>query len=192
MPLAPLRISVLDEAELVQHGLRHMLRAYADRVVVVDEPTGTADLVLSDPFDGRSEGAGCRPRGRRHLPWVVYTWDLRRRVPCDADTAAPAAYLSKGLSASEMVTDLEKVHDGGFVVDDVARHDQPTVSYLTLTARERQVLGVMAEGVGNAEIAMRLQISHNTLKTYIRSAYRKIGATSRAQAVLWAVDHALR
>ena len=107
MPFAPLRISVLDEAELVQHGLRCMLQPYDDRVVVVDEPSGTADLVLTDPFDGRSDGGVQRPRGRRHLPWVVYSWDLRRRVPYDPDSPAPVAYLSKGLSGSELVTDLE-------------------------------------------------------------------------------------
>lgn len=59
----------------------------------------------------------------------------------------------------------------------------------TLSARERVVMLLMGEGRSNAEIAAELYISVNTVKTYVRTSYRKIGATRRSQAVLWVVAH---
>lgn len=60
-----------------------------------------------------------------------------------------------------------------------------------LTDRERQVLGLIAAGHTNREIADRLFLSINTLKTNIRTAYRKAGVTRRAEAVAWALHHGL-
>lgn len=60
-----------------------------------------------------------------------------------------------------------------------------------LSDRERAVLELVAAGCNNLEIAERLFIGINTVKTYIRQVYRKIGARSRSQAVIWAVQHGL-
>jgi DNA-binding NarL/FixJ family response regulator len=59
-----------------------------------------------------------------------------------------------------------------------------------LTPREREVLTLVAEGLSNQEIATRLYVTGNTLKSYIRSAYRKVGVRTRAQAVRWMYEHA--
>jgi DNA-binding CsgD family transcriptional regulator len=61
-----------------------------------------------------------------------------------------------------------------------------------LTVRERETLAHIATGRSNVEIAAEMQISLNSVKSYIRSAYRKIGITSRSQAVLWGVEHGMR
>jgi DNA-binding CsgD family transcriptional regulator len=58
-----------------------------------------------------------------------------------------------------------------------------------LTAREVEVLALIAQGMSNLEIAERLFLSINSVKTYIRSAYAKIGATSRSRAVAWCLQH---
>jgi DNA-binding NarL/FixJ family response regulator len=58
-----------------------------------------------------------------------------------------------------------------------------------LTVREVQVLSGITMGFSNEEIAALLLISPNTLKSYIRSAYRKIGVTTRSQAVGWCLQH---
>ena len=60
-----------------------------------------------------------------------------------------------------------------------------------LSARERDVLELIAAGLSNQEIAERLYVSINSVKTYIRAAYRKIGVERRSQAVVWAVQHGL-
>ena len=58
-----------------------------------------------------------------------------------------------------------------------------------LSDREQQVLALIAEGLTNREIADRVYVSINSVKTYIRSAYRKIGVSSRSQAVAWGLRH---
>ena len=60
-----------------------------------------------------------------------------------------------------------------------------------LTWRELQILELIATGQGNQQIADQLYLSINSVKTFIRKAYRKIGATSRSQAVLWASSRGL-
>ena len=61
-----------------------------------------------------------------------------------------------------------------------------------LSAREAEVIALITQGLGNDEIADRIYTSINTVKTYIRTAYRKIGVNSRTRAVLWGVDHGFR
>lgn len=58
-----------------------------------------------------------------------------------------------------------------------------------LSDREREVLALIARGRTNDEIGRELFVSINTVKTYVRSAYRKIGVQRRSQAVLWALEH---
>ncbi len=60
-----------------------------------------------------------------------------------------------------------------------------------LSARELDILELVGSGVSNSEIAAGLYLSINSIKSYIRTAYRKIDVTTRSQAVLWAVEHAV-
>ena len=61
-----------------------------------------------------------------------------------------------------------------------------------LTDRESEVLALITQGMSNAEVADLTYLSPNTIKTYIRSIYRKIEVESRTQAVLWGVEHGFR
>ncbi|WP_309648576.1 helix-turn-helix transcriptional regulator [Nocardioides sp.] len=67
--------------------------------------------------------------------------------------------------------------------------DGSTASTLALSAREAQVIGLIVQGLSNDEIAATVFLSINSVKTYIRTAYRKIGVTRRAQAVVWGMTH---
>ena len=58
-----------------------------------------------------------------------------------------------------------------------------------LTAREAEVLALITQGLTNAEIVERTGLSINSIKSYIRSCYRKIDVTSRSRAVLWGLAH---
>jgi len=60
---------------------------------------------------------------------------------------------------------------------------------LGLTPREIRILALIAQGLSNEEMAARDYLSINSIKTYIRGAYRKIGVRSRSQAVMWAIQH---
>ena len=55
-----------------------------------------------------------------------------------------------------------------------------------------EVVALITQGLGNEEIADRMYMSINTVKTYIRTAYRKMGVNSRARAILWGVDNGFR
>lgn len=61
-----------------------------------------------------------------------------------------------------------------------------------LTAREAEVIGLITQGLRNEQIAACMFVSVNTVKTYIRSAYRKMRVDNRTRAVLWGVDHGFR
>ena len=69
---------------------------------------------------------------------------------------------------------------------DPSRQDHRPGRAESLTRREVEVLTLIARGRSNAEIAALLHLSENTVKSYVRQLYRRIGVTSRTQAVLWA------
>jgi len=64
--------------------------------------------------------------------------------------------------------------------------------YATLTPREREVLALITEGLGNAEIAARLSISEKTVRNHVSNVFDKLGVWSRAQAMVFAHDHGFR
>jgi two-component system, NarL family, response regulator LiaR len=55
--------------------------------------------------------------------------------------------------------------------------------------RESEVIALITQGLSNQEIADRCYLSINSVKTYIRTAYRKMGVARRSQAVLWGIQH---
>lgn len=86
--------------------------------------------------------------------------------------------------------------DGHSVEFASARHDQrPTASTAHsegLTGRESEVLSLIVSAMSNREVANHLSLSLNSVKSYIRSIYRKIGVSSRSEAVSWAIQHGFR
>ena len=105
-----------------------------------------------------------------------------------------AGYLWKGTSAEGIVEALEAVSRG-----DVPRPPEQTEGVDEvgdwpgraegLSAREAEVIALITQGLSNQEIAERAFLSINTIKTYIRTAYRKMGVARRSQAVVWGVQH---
>ena len=124
-------------------------------------------------------------------------------IVCEAPERAAGwpirGWLSKTLPAADLVLALERIHAGQFVVFDhppaagPALHAVPTSTSAScrLSVRESDVVAMIAQGMSNQEIADASYLSINTVKTYIRSSYRKMGVTSRTQAVLWSVGHGL-
>jgi DNA-binding CsgD family transcriptional regulator len=77
------------------------------------------------------------------------------------------------------------------MVEAAARPSATSADLVGLTGREMEVLGLIAEGLTNQEIADRVYVSINSVKTYIRAAYRKIGVNSRSQAAVWCIQHGI-
>jgi DNA-binding NarL/FixJ family response regulator len=180
-----------------------MFDAYQDRVAIVEidtnEPVADpVDIVLYDSFaqpeSDRNEVADI-VASRRSRKVVVYTWNLHPDLVRQARRQGASGYLSKALPARDLVGALESVHGGEVVISEPERRakvingsDWPGRSE-GLTDRESEVLALITQGMSNAEITDLTHLSGNTVKSYIRSTYRKIGVASRTQAVLWGVEH---
>lgn len=196
----PLRVRLVRECELVHAGLTKMLSEYDDRVTVLPPGAGRdemADVALVDPFTRRTEDeqAGpatvIRPPGTARV--AVFTWECRDGFIERAMLGGADAYLSKELPAVELVAALEKVCAGERIVAlelalPTAAQTPPAIG---LTPRETHVVGLIAAGAPNKQIARELGLSMNTVKSHIRTAYRSMGVSSRTQAVLWAVEHGI-
>jgi two-component system, NarL family, response regulator LiaR len=96
------------------------------------------------------------------------------------------------VAAIELVHAGETVTPGRLRLADEREHGDWPGAGVLLSARESEVVALIARGLGNQEIAEQRFLSVNSVKTYIRAAYRKIGVTTRAQAVLWAMEHDFR
>jgi len=197
----PVRIALMNDYEVIVFGLQQMLAPYAERVRVVELDSllpvhSEVDLLLYDAF-GRERVTGPVEQVIRDTDAqvVIYTWHLAPELVEEALGKGAVGCLSKSLDALDLVAALEKVHAGSVVVSDepgpeaaIATADWPGRAH-SLSARESEVIALIAQGLSNQEIADRAYLSINSVKTYIRSAYRKIGVERRTQAVLWATEN---
>ena len=78
------------------------------------------------------------------------------------------------------------------LADSKVRRARRIRAFESLTAREREVLALITEGLGNAEIAGRLSISEKTVRNHVSNLFDKLGVWSRAQAMVFAHDHGFR
>ncbi len=198
----PVRVAVVNDYAIVVAGTVRVLEPYADRVKVVELDSrtpvvGDVDVVLYDTFSA-SQGAACRPEvlvgaGAR---FVVFSWNTDpHQVRASLDRGAHG-YVSKACTPEELVEAVERVHRGERVapVGDTAPDRGELYGRWPgdehgLSARESEVLALICQGLSNVEISQRAYIGINTVKTYIRSTYRKIGAATRPQAVIWGLSH---
>jgi DNA-binding NarL/FixJ family response regulator len=190
----PLRVTVANECELVNEGLAALLAPYDDLTLVPAAPGGGlatfVDLTLHDTFARFPLSVTTlnrlvsRPSGGR---LVVYTWNLQQELVNVALAHGAAGCLSKCLPAADLVDALRRIADGETVVRGTTQETSSKVDRARLTPREAEVVGLIAAGLSNHEIACATGLSINSIKSYIRGAYRKIHVSTRSQAVLWAV-----
>ena len=155
------------------------------------------DIVLYDSFaqpeSDHDEIAVlvANPRARRV---VVYTWNFHPDLIASAQQHGAHGYLSKTLPARELVAALEAVHAGETVISDVPPRARSAVGLdwpgrgEGLSDRSRRSWRSLPRARAT-EVAKLTYLSPNTVKSYIRTIYRKIGVGSRTQAVLWGVKH---
>jgi two-component system, NarL family, response regulator LiaR len=200
----PVRVALMNDYEVIVAGLHSMLAPYADRVRVVELdsmlPVHSAiDVLLYDAF-GRERVTGPVEQtiAETDAKVAIYTWHLEPELVQEALAKGAVACISKTLDGLDLVAAIEKVHAGSVVVSQqpgsadasavepvIQQGDWPGRAH-GLSARESEVLALIAQGLSNQEIAERAFLSINSVKTYIRSAYRRIGVERRTQAVLWA------
>ena len=200
----PIRLALVNDYEVVVRGLAEMLRSYTDAFDIVeldaDMPVQqVVDIALYDTFaqaQGDGEGVARLLANPRVDKLVVYSWNLQESLSATTMQRGVSGYLSKSLTASELTAALQKVARGETVISpDPAGNRAAVVGgdwpgrEEGLTAREAEVLALITQGLSNVDIATRTSLSINSIKSYIRSCYRKIGVSSRSQAVLWGATH---
>lgn len=202
----PITLALIDDYDVVVIGVGHMFDSYTDRIEVVELNASTpledtVDIVLYDSF-AQPESDVCEiadlannPRAERV---VVYTWSFHPDLVEAAYEKGASGYLSKVLTASELVDALEAVHAGERVTSPPPAKGKLSTGLNWpgrtegLSERESEILALITQGKTNAEIADLVYLSINSIKTYIRSAYRKIGVSTRVEAVLWGIDHGFK
>ena len=148
---------------------------------------------------------------------IVYSWGGQPDRVDNAFALGADGFVSKATGALEMVEAIERVHGGEQVrrdhpvapasadVDDPIGRIRQEPSPVEppsrkrswpgqaegLTEREAEIIALITRGLSNKDIAARCFLSINSVKSYIRSAYRRMGVTSRSQAVLWGVRHGM-
>lgn len=181
VPAQPTRVGIVSHQEVLGKGLLAMLTEQPHRVRVTE--VEQADVVLYDVLGvHRNHGSDLEllVRDTRAVILAV-SRDLRPDLRARALAAGAHGWISMSATSAELVDAVEAAAAGRELPGPGDRLGQSA----GLTAREVEVLALITQGMSNLEIADRLFLSINSVKTYIRSAYGKIGATSRSKAVAW-------
>ncbi|MEU6739104.1 response regulator transcription factor [Streptosporangium sandarakinum] len=213
-----IRVMLVDDQELLRTGFRMVLGAQPDIEVVAEAGDGAAavraartagaDVVLMDVrmpvMDGVEATRLIRaePDGPRVL--ILTTFDLDEYAFA-ALKAGASGFLLKDVPPADLVSAIRSVHSGDAVVapsttrrllERFAVHlPSPGAAEPAaldgLTAREREVLVLVARGLSNTEIAARLVLAEATVKTHLGRILAKLGLRDRAQAVVYAYESGL-
>jgi NarL family two-component system response regulator LiaR len=208
-----IRVLIADDHAVVREGLRAFLALQDDVEVVAEAADGeeavaaaqqlTPDVALVDLVMPRLDGIEAIRRMREVAPEtrvIVLTSfaDEDRMLP--AVRAGAVGYLLKDVAPQDLVAAVRTVNDGETllhpaVVRELVREvaggrREPPIDN-PLTAREREVLGLIARGRANKAIAFELGVAEKTVKTHVSNILGKLNVTDRTQAALYAVREGL-
>lgn len=197
-----LSVILVDDHTMLRQGIRRALESEGIKVVAEASDGAAAirlalehkpDVVLMDVSMPGMDGVEAARRlveadGRQRV--VMLTMHIDRDVIDRAIRAGAVGYLTKDSSISEVILAIQLAANGDRPMSprlaaamlDEARRDDALIS-----AREEEVLQLVADGYGTNEIAERLYISGKTVKNHLASIYEKLNARDRTQAVLMAV-----
>ncbi len=205
-PNSPIRVLIVDDHAMVRRGLATFLRAFSELSLAGEAGSGEEgirlcaelqpDVVLMDMMlpgiDGLEAIRVIRKRNP-HVQILALTSFKEGELIRQALEAGAIGYLLKDVSADELASAIRAAHGGRATLSPEATQslvqtaNQPHAPSFELTERERAVLGLMAEGLSNTQIAARLVVSRSTIKTHVSAILTKLGAASRTEAVTLAL-----
>lgn len=195
-----IRVAIVNDYEVIVRGLAAMLDQYSDRVEIVELEAGglprvPCDVALFDTFAGRRHALARATEmvdagTAKHV--VLYTWDAAPAYSDDAARAGVSGVVLKTRSAETLVDSIERIAGGERVgFDGAAGTNGATRTMIELSARESEVLALIALGLTNAAMGEELYLSTETVKTYVKRLYSKLGVHNRAQAAVIAGEYRL-
>jgi len=187
---------VVDEHPVVRRGVRALLEQGFSDVELLDAPSadavlegstgGKPDVVLIDPRKGPGDTEAILTEIARKLdsPVVVFTADGGARQLSDALKAGVKGYVRKDSPADDLIRAIRAAISGDFYID-------PALSSTivleegerTLTARQREILQMLADGMQTDAVAKQLGLSTETVRTHTKRILAKLDADTRTQAV---------
>ncbi|MFF9071528.1 response regulator [Streptomyces sp. NPDC014646] len=204
-----IRVLLVDDHQVVRRGLRTFLEIQDDIEVVGEASDGAEgvarteelrpDVVLMDIKMPGTDGIEALRRLRElanPAKVLIVTSFTEQRTVVPALRAGAFGYVYKDVDPDALAGAIRSVHAGHVLLQaEVAgallTQDEGggTGRGSTLTEREREVLGLIADGRSNREIARALVLSEKTVKTHVSNILMKLDLSDRTQAALWAVRH---
>jgi DNA-binding NarL/FixJ family response regulator len=198
------RCLIVDDHPVVRAGIRVVLEeAFAgslvSEVASLDEAGddfngGSLDVVIIDPWRAGLDVGEMVGRVQSHFgaPIVIFTSDGGARLLSEALKAGVKGYVRKDSPPADLVRAVEAARSGEFYVD-------PGLSSTivleegdrTLSARQRQILQMLADGMQTDAVAQELELSTETVRTHTKRILAKLEASTRTQAVAIGIRHGL-
>ena len=212
-PRPKIRVLLADDHLVVRKGLRGFFELLDDMEVVGEAEDGRRavslvesllpDVVLMDLLMPVMDGIAATAEIKSRFPEVevvALTSFIEEERVTAALEAGATGYLLKDADADDVAIAIRRAHAGEVHLDPqvarmlasrirTRREDAP--SREPLTEREREVLGLVARGHSNKEIATLLDITERTARTHVSNILGKLDLASRTQAALWAIEHRL-
>ncbi len=205
----PVTVFIVDDHAVVRHGIRALLEAEGDFLVVGEANSGgeavllaadlAPDVVLMDlvmpGLDGVEATRLLKQRSPRSQVLVLTSYHEDEYI-FPAIRAGALSYLLKGVGLDELTEAVRKAargeatlhpHVAARLVQELhGASQETTLLFKTLSEREREVLRLIAEGFSNAQIAERLVISERTVKSHVNNILSKLHLADRTQAAIFA------
>jgi DNA-binding NarL/FixJ family response regulator len=169
-------------------GLARILETAAHVHVSREPPEGTPAFSILGADDASSYLEGIKRRSRLYpdSQIVVFNWGLDLALARTVLRAGARAYIHAGMEPEQIVRALSVVAEGQIaaprqLLEYLVANDRP-LELEGLSARQKEILELVGEGLSNTQIAERLFISESTVKQHLRAAYKVLGVSNRTEA----------
>lgn len=212
--LNPIRVMLVDDHAVVRSGLSAFLLAFDDLELVGEASNGVEavrlcgevqpDVILMDMVMPEMDGATATQQIRQNCPNVhviALTSFKEDNLIHRALEAGAIGYLLKNVGADDLADAIRDAHTGrptlapeaaqALIETATATHSTGILIGEDLTPREKEVLALMIKGLNNSKIAEHLVVSPSTVRFHVSNVLSKLNATSRTEAVAYALQHNL-